>query len=97
MTDNPRPPGWGDDDLSKFLDMARSNQHALFANKRGWYRRLAAIDANFYRVAQNIINPKNPVAAALFYRAHSAFRAACSLSMSGQVTEAFVCTEIVIT
>jgi hypothetical protein len=29
------PPGWGEDELTKFLDAACSNQWATFWNKRG--------------------------------------------------------------
>ena len=56
------------------------------------FYRLTEIDALFLRIAQNIINPRNPTATNLFYRAHSAFRAACATAMAGQVTETFVLT-----
>jgi hypothetical protein len=29
------PPGWGQDELTKAWDLARANQLATFANKRG--------------------------------------------------------------
>jgi hypothetical protein len=88
----PVPPGWCDDALSDFLSKAQANQHGTFANDKRWYGRLAAIDALFLSVAQNIINPKELVPTALFYRAHAAYRAACGLAMSGQANETFALT-----
>lgn len=82
------PPGWGRDDLSAFLEAARANQFASFANKSERYRRLAAIDEIFVRAAKNWTNPKDMLAALLFLRCHSAFRAACGLAMAGQTVEA---------
>jgi hypothetical protein len=84
------PPSWGDDTLSEFLEAARNNQFGTFANKKGWYSRLAAIDELFVRVSKQWMNPRDPLAAILFLRCHSALRAACSLAMAGQVSEAFV-------
>jgi hypothetical protein len=86
----PAPQGWGTDSLSEFLEMARGNQFATFANKGGWYRRLVAIDELFFRVSKQWLNPKDPLAALLFLRCHAAFRAACGLAIAGQVTEASV-------
>jgi hypothetical protein len=82
------PSGWGQDDLSAFLEAARANQFATFARKPERYRRLAAIDELFVRVAKQWTNPKDAIAALLFLRCHSAFRAACGLAISGQIVEA---------
>ena len=86
----PPQPGWGQDELSKFLDFTRHNQFATFHNKKVRYGELSTIDTSFYRVATNIINPENTISPVLFYRCHSAFRAACATAMSGQVAETFV-------
>jgi hypothetical protein len=75
-------PSWGDDSLAEFLEAARKNQFGTFANKKGWYTRLAAIDELFVRVSKQWMNPPDPLA--------SAFRAASSLAMAGQVSEASV-------
>ncbi len=88
----PVPAGWGDDELSKFLQHVHGNQFGTFVRKRAWYSRLAFIDGCFHRVATNITNPKNLVATALFYRSHSAYRAACGTAMAGQVNETFLLT-----
>jgi len=85
------PPRWGDDSLSSFLDMAYKNVLATFVRKRRGHGvdLLIRIDQSFLRVGENLVNPSDTLGAVLLLRSHSAFRAACSLSMSGQVTEAF--------
>lgn len=83
------PPYWGDDGLSKFIGMAFRNTLATFANKKPEYAPLVRIDHAFFTACQNLINPQDMLAALLMMRAHSAFRAACQLAMSGQISEAF--------
>jgi hypothetical protein len=41
------PPGWGADELTKFLQAARDNQNATFFKKRAATSKLIAIDAEF--------------------------------------------------
>jgi hypothetical protein len=62
----PSPPGWGQDELSKFLDFTRHNQFATFHNKKVRYSELSTIDGCFYKIATNIINPTNPISPVLF-------------------------------
>jgi hypothetical protein len=85
----PPPPGWGDDELSRFLDRVRSHQWATFANLMGPSNKLRDIDALFMRAGSNMLNPKHLLAPFFLLRAHSAFRAACGTSMAGQVAETF--------
>jgi hypothetical protein len=40
-------------------------------------------------IGENLVNPPDVFGALLLLRSHSAFRAACRLSMSGQVSDAF--------
>jgi hypothetical protein len=84
------PPGWGNDELSKFLQRTHDNHYAIFATKRVWYEKLSAVNDLFFKVAINIINPPEPVATALSYRSHSAFLAACECAMAGQIVESMV-------
>lgn len=79
------PVNWAKDDLSKFLSDVQGNQIATFANKPEFLAKLIEIDACFLKVATHIINPKFPVAAFMFLRCHSAFRAAVGMAMSGQM------------
>lgn len=50
---------------------------------------LLEIDQCFMKVAENLINPSNQLAALLILRSHSAYRASCRLALSGQATDSF--------
>jgi hypothetical protein len=83
------PPRWGDDRLSAFVDQAFKNSLASFVQKHGRFAVLDRVDQNFLRIGENLINPPDFFGAFLLLRAHSAFRAACRLAMSGQVPDTF--------
>jgi hypothetical protein len=84
------PPGWGVDDLSKFWETARSNQFGTFVNKRRIYDRLVAIDRAFVEVSKKWTNPQSELAAMLFLRCHSAFRAATGHAAAGQAVKSYI-------
>jgi hypothetical protein len=86
---NSPPPGWGQDELSKFLQETHQQQYATFHNKREATGRLVAIDELFVRVSKGWINPKSEIAAMLFLRCHAAMRAASGEAMAGQVVESY--------
>ena len=81
------PPGWGDDELSAFLDKARHNQFGTFHKKKLAWGLISEVDACFYKLGSNLSNPKDLLSPFLFMRSHSAWRAACGTAMSGQVVE----------
>lgn len=83
------PPGWGDDELTGFLETAHRNRFATFANKPARMQHLILADLCFLKVHQHWKDPGGIVAPLLSIRSHSAFRAACGLASSGQVTDAF--------
>jgi hypothetical protein len=87
---NTVPPGWGIDDLSKFWEAARSNQFGTFVNKRPIYDRFVAIDRAFVEVSKKWTNPQSELAAMLFLRCHSAFRAATGHATAGQAVESYI-------
>jgi hypothetical protein len=84
------PPGWGGDELTKFLDAARSNQWATFWNKRPAVAKMISIDAQFVTVSKDWLNPESEIAAFLLLRCHAAFRASVGLAMAGQAAETYV-------
>lgn len=86
----PPPPGWGDDELSVFIQSAHQNQYATFLGKRDVMAKLVAIDALFAKVTKDWINPPSQIIAMLFIRCHGAYRTACSLAMAGQAAECYV-------
>lgn len=83
------PPGWGDDALTAFLDMMRSNQLATYHNKRPAVQKLIDIDKQFQTVAHGWLNPHCELAAALLIRCNASFRGAAGLAMAGQCVEAY--------
>ncbi|MSP67134.1 MAG: hypothetical protein EXQ96_03350 [Alphaproteobacteria bacterium] len=93
----PPPPGWGTDTLTGFIEAAYRNRFATFANKRDWFQRLTRLDACFLRIAKDCLNPSDYIAALLFMRCHSAYRAACEHALAGQCADLFpqvrVCLE----
>ncbi|MEQ9446266.1 MAG: XRE family transcriptional regulator [Rhodospirillaceae bacterium] len=91
------PEGWGEDALTNYLEEAYRNRHATFANLHEWRDKLVNIDKCFVTIADGWTNPKNPLVSTLFFRAHSAYRAACENAYAGQVANLYpqlrVCME----
>ncbi len=83
------PPRWGDDPLSAFLQQAFRNSLATFVQKNPGFELLSRIDRSFLRIGENLVNPPDILGAVLLLRSHSAYRAACRLTVSGQVTDTF--------
>lgn len=84
------PPGWTDDDLTFFIQLATNNIIATFHNKKTEFEILKNIDNFFQTIIDNLLNTTEFLSALLLLRAHSAYRGACRMSLSGQVAEAFV-------
>ncbi len=89
MTED-RPPGWGSDPLSQFIENARTNAFATFHNLKEQYGRLREVDHGFRTLIDYLNNTPNWFAAFFLLRAHSAFLASVSLAISGQVVEAYM-------
>ncbi len=88
MNSQPPPPGWGNDPLTRYLDDARGNQFATFANKRSEVIDLIDIDGMFRKLLDGAMNPRPFVPMTFLLRAHSAYLSAVSAVMAGQVYEA---------
>jgi hypothetical protein len=86
---NSTPPGWGQDELSKFLQETHQQQYATFHNKREATGRLIAIDELFVRVSKGWLNPTSEINALLLLRCHATLRAASGEAMAGQVVESY--------
>ncbi|WFT91117.1 hypothetical protein [Rhizobium leguminosarum] len=81
------PPGWAQDTLTSNLEEFRGNQWATFHNKRSEMRDIIALDGMFDRLLHGAQNPTPILPATFLLRAHSAYRAAVSLAMGGQLYE----------
>jgi hypothetical protein len=88
------PPGWGSDDLSKYLDDARHNAYATFHNLKGDYRRFSDIDLAFRKAIDSLLNTADWFAAFFLLRTHSSILTGVSLAMSGQVPEGYACLRL---
>ena len=89
------PPGWKDDELSKFLADAHANTVASFANFPLDFQRLKDIDDGFRKLLDSSTNvgerPKLD-SIPFWFRAHACFRAATRLALAGESYEtAAVC------
>jgi putative transcriptional regulator len=83
------PINWAREPLSEFWEASMNNVVANFAHDQPDVRLLRQIDSLFSRIAQNLLEPQNPLAALLLLRTHSTFRCASLVSMTGMPTEAY--------
>jgi len=84
------PPQWGEDPLSQFIKDAWHNTHASFANLKPEFTRLKEIHSTFQKIIDNLLNTPEWFVGFFLMRAHSAYLAGARLSLSGQVTEAYM-------
>jgi hypothetical protein len=89
MTEYNVPDGWGADSLSEFIELANRNTLGVFVKFDGWFARLQRIDRVFVTFSSNLLNTSTFYEPLLFVRAHSSYRGAVRLAMSGQIPEAF--------
>jgi hypothetical protein len=80
------PKHWGNDGITQYIDNCRTNQFATFANKP-IFKKIEAIDDCFFRILDKPINPRPWFPFQFIQRSHSAFRAASSMIMAGQIIE----------
>lgn len=84
-----QPQNWGKDEISKFIDAARANEFATFANMKDDVARLTDIDLSYRKAVDGISHSKEWFAGLFVLRAHSNFLAACRLCWSGQIPETY--------
>lgn len=85
----PPPPNWEVAEIAKFIDAARANEFATFANLQGEVARLSDIDIAYRKAIDGLNHSKDWFAGFFVLRAHSNFLAACRLSWSGQIPESY--------
>ena len=91
------PEHWGRDEITRFLDIARANQLATFANNQDAFRRYLDIDVGFRKLISDGFHHSKLWFEGLFAaRAHSAFLAAVKAVCSGQVVESYALNRVVI-
>lgn len=88
--DELKPPlDWGDDDVTKFLNLARANAFASFVNYKGTVVKIIGIDGVYKKIVSTPIKKGVVSACILSQKAHPAFLASVQLAMNTQVTEAY--------
>lgn len=85
-----RPAGWGKDELTAFFELARAHTFGTFHGLITEFNSLRWIDEGFLRFIKDWTDPETPTTVTLVPRAHSAFRAATQLTLSGQIPEAYM-------
>lgn len=85
----PLPPGWGHDELTRFLSDAITNILATFVHKPEKFALLSRIDKVFRRAGAGLDNDPNFIPAVFLHRAHNAFLGAVRMAASGQIPETF--------
>jgi len=89
------PPGWGGDELTKFIDMARHNIFATFFHNKPYFELLSQIDhlfKEFIKIMSGLSDEKmlESSPASFLGRAYGCYLAGVRLSTSGQLTEAYI-------
>jgi hypothetical protein len=84
------PKDWGQGSLGEYLEDARHNTVATFANCRPQYEVHAAIDQLYCTMLDNLTQSPDFFAGFFLLRTHSSFRVGVSLSLAGQVPEAYM-------
>ena len=91
MASLPDPPhGWGSDPVTEFLDTARENSYATFAELPRDFACAVQVE-NLYRILVTHLDHSPDWVPALFLlRSHAAFLGAVHFAMSGQAAESFM-------
>jgi len=84
------PPGWGDDQLSAFIDKALENVYATFHNLKPQYNLLKNIHLVFDSIVHNLDRSPDWFASFFLFRSHSAFLAGVRLALSGAIPESYM-------
>src|SRR5712691_11655393 len=84
------PADWGQDALSEFIETARQNTLATFANLRPQYNRLREIHLLYHDLVNNLHNTPDWFSAFFVMRAHASYLGSVRLALSGQVPETYI-------
>lgn len=90
MDEKELPPNWGADPITDFIEQARNNTFASYANLKSRYNPLVSVDKLFRDIANNLTNTKEFVPSFFLMRSHSSFLGGVRLALSGQVPETYM-------
>ena len=81
---------WGEDDLSKFLDLVHVKQVANRTEFARPYDIILEINDCLLKAGKNLVNPKPVMAGMFLLRGQYAFKTAAGMALAGQIVETFV-------
>lgn len=84
------PRGWGNDELSRFLESAHVNTYATFQNMSPYYDKLSKINDLLGNAIDSTAQTGKPVSSILLLRAHASYLAAVRLGLATQACESFM-------
>ena len=87
---NEIPNGWGEDELSKFIELARFNTFITYNNVPELYDLIKGIDATYQKAVDHLNNPHDFFCAFFLLRAHASYRAGIQCALSGQIPETYM-------
>ncbi len=86
----PPPPGWGQDDLTYFMDIFQHNLFSSFHNLPQEYHYLRMVDEAYVGICETLKDDQVWMQSLFVHKSHSIFRAGAQLAMAGQFSEVFV-------
>jgi hypothetical protein len=86
---NTGPPGWGEDEITRFLATAHSNTLTTFAHQPEFYAHVGAIDAIYRELAGLFRSGEDWLPGVFFLRVHAGLLGGIRLAVSGQVSETY--------
>jgi hypothetical protein len=88
------PKGWGNDQITKFLDAAQANSFATFEQLADEFKRVREINDLFSSTLKLLEKTDHPFEVLFFFKAHSAFMGAVRLEVATQVPETFAVLKV---
>jgi hypothetical protein len=83
-------PTWGEDDLTRFLQVVNSNQMGNLTRFPDEYCLMRRVNDCFSTAGKNLINPTPAATGMLFLRSQYAYKTTVGMALAGQMVEAFV-------
>ena len=66
----PAPKGWGQDEVTRFLDSVRGNSFATYEQLKPQFQKVIAIDVAYRQLQESLFNTSDWFAAFFLMRAH---------------------------
>jgi len=88
--ENHQPEKWNQDAISSFIEIGRNHSFQTFDSFKVEYDNLVEIDSLFKKAIDHLTNTKDWFAALFLLKAHSSFRCATNICLTGQIPECYM-------